>query len=177
LRDADAFDRLAVLKIFAEENLHAGPTGGRPQHGIPEADPVHRDGAHGLAQIGRCRRLNQHDRSPAVDKGGRRAGFDPGFSGYHTEGFTERLQRLDAVAAPNRSLEQMIIKMLLVLEVPYANVDKMTDNYIEKSAMFTITGERITLAIKLPTGGHLRVSFPPNTKVGDTINVPRTLTL
>jgi hypothetical protein len=62
--------------------------------------------------------------------------------------------------------------MLLVLEVPYANVDKMTDNYIEKSAMFTITGERITLAIKLPTGGHLRASFPPNTKVGDTINVP-----
>jgi hypothetical protein len=63
-------------------------------------------------------------------------------------------------------------KMLLVLNVPYANIDKMTDACIEKSAMFTITGEVTTIAIKLQTPPNLRLPLSPDTKIGDEIRVP-----
>ena len=62
-------------------------------------------------------------------------------------------------------------KMLLVLNVPYANIDKMTDTCIEKSAMFTITGEVTTIAIKLQTPPNLRLPLSPDTKIGDEISV------
>jgi hypothetical protein len=62
-------------------------------------------------------------------------------------------------------------KMMLILEIPYANIDPRTDTSIEKSGAFTITGGPVNLAIASvgrPT--HLRVDFPPNVKVGDRVS-------
>jgi hypothetical protein len=60
--------------------------------------------------------------------------------------------------------------MMLIKDMPYSNIDRMTDDAIEKSAMFTITGDTTTLAISSPAPGHLRIVIPPNYKVGDDIN-------
>jgi hypothetical protein len=62
-------------------------------------------------------------------------------------------------------------KMLLVLNVPYSNIDKMTDACIEKSAMFTITGGVTTIAIKPQTPPNLRLPLSPDVKIGDEISV------
>lgn len=61
--------------------------------------------------------------------------------------------------------------VLFILEVPYGNIDKMTDTGIEKSTTYTITGDPITMAVQLPTSGHLRVSPPPDSKIGDIFEV------
>jgi hypothetical protein len=69
-------------------------------------------------------------------------------------------------------------KLLLILNVPYSNVDKMTDPAIEKSPPYTITGEVIVLAVPFlgaplsPSPKHLRVTAPPNSKVGESFSVP-----
>ena len=77
-------------------------------------------------------------------------------------------------------------KLMLILAIPYSNIDKMSDTSIEKSVAFTITGEPILIAVGLTaTPQHLRVSRPPNTKAGDTFTrlinftlvlIPTTLT-
>jgi hypothetical protein len=63
-------------------------------------------------------------------------------------------------------------KMMLILEIPYANIDPRTDTSIDRSGAFTITGDPVNLAIAegaQPT--HLRVDTPPNAKVGDLVSV------
>ena len=70
--------------------------------------------------------------------------------------------------------------MMVVIHVPYSNIDKMTDTYIEKSTTFTITGEVAKLAIPLPTTvsfPHLRLSPPAGSKVGDVFNLMLDYTL
>jgi hypothetical protein len=63
-------------------------------------------------------------------------------------------------------------KMVLVLEIPYAHLDKMTDTSIEKSTTYTITGDVINVAASLPTPHHLRViATQPNVKVGDEVRL------
>jgi hypothetical protein len=63
-------------------------------------------------------------------------------------------------------------KLMLIVNVPYSNIDRMTDDAVEKSAMFTITGDTTTLAIpSYPAPGHLRIIIPPNYKVGDDVNI------
>jgi hypothetical protein len=62
-------------------------------------------------------------------------------------------------------------KLLLIIAVPYLNVDKMADTAIDKSALFTITGEAMTIAIGLPTPSHLRITPPPNSKGGELFDV------
>jgi hypothetical protein len=59
-------------------------------------------------------------------------------------------------------------KLMLILEVEYANIDRMTDAGIEKSELFTITGGMINIAIpvQLPST-RLRLANPPDTKLGD----------
>lgn len=47
----------------------------------------------------------------------------------------------------------------------------MTDTDIERGAVYTITGNPITMAVKLPTANHLRVTSPPNSKPGDSFEV------
>jgi hypothetical protein len=62
-------------------------------------------------------------------------------------------------------------KMMMVLEVPHANIDRMTDTSIDKSTTFTITGDLVNLAVPIPaTLHHLRVLPPSNSKVGDTFS-------
>ena len=41
----------------------------------------------------------------------------------------------------------------------------MTDTAIERSSLFTITGEPINLALAFPTPHHLRVTPPPNVQL------------
>jgi hypothetical protein len=66
-------------------------------------------------------------------------------------------------------------KMMLVLNIPYANVDKMTDVAIAKSEMFTITGGPTDIGIpdtslQLQT---LRISVPSTKKeIGDSFELP-----
>ena len=57
---------------------------------------------------------------------------------------------------------------MLILEVEYANIDRMTDVGIEKSELFTITGGIINIGIpvQLPNT-RLRLTNPPNSKPGD----------
>jgi hypothetical protein len=59
-------------------------------------------------------------------------------------------------------------KLMLILEVEYANIDRMTDVGIEKSELFTITGGIINIGIpvQLPNT-RLRLTNPPNSKPGD----------
>lgn len=62
--------------------------------------------------------------------------------------------------------------MMLILNVPYANIDRMADTAIEKSPMFTITGDRTIIAVPLPPRHNLQVTPPPNSnKVGDVFDV------
>ena len=63
-------------------------------------------------------------------------------------------------------------KMMMVLEVPYTNIDRMTDTSIAKSTTYTITGDLVTLAVPMSSAPHnLRVFPPPNSKAGDTFSV------
>jgi hypothetical protein len=57
-------------------------------------------------------------------------------------------------------------KMVLIIELPYTDIDKMTDTHIEKTALFSITGNVTTMSV-VPSIGHLRVVPPPDAKVGD----------
>lgn len=58
-------------------------------------------------------------------------------------------------AGNTMSQYKTLFKAMLINRVPYANVDRMTDTYIEKSQMYSITDDPITLA---NVGGpHLRV--------------------
>jgi hypothetical protein len=50
-------------------------------------------------------------------------------------------------------------KMMLVIEIPYSNVDRITDTAIDKSTAFTITGDAVNVAALLTSPTHLR---PPN---------------
>jgi hypothetical protein len=69
-------------------------------------------------------------------------------------------------------------KMILIMEVPYANIDRMTDTNIEKSALFTITdAETLDLAVRLPTPPHLRVAPPLNSNIGDAFDLLVNFTL
>lgn len=61
--------------------------------------------------------------------------------------------------------------LMLILNVPYPDIDPMTDFYIEKSATYTITGGIITLAVKVSASDHLRVLAPPDKKLGDSFDV------
>jgi len=56
--------------------------------------------------------------------------------------------------------------MMLIIELPYTDIDKMTDTHIEKTSLFSITGNVTTMSV-VPSIGHLRVVPPPNAKVGD----------
>jgi hypothetical protein len=49
-------------------------------------------------------------------------------------------------------------KMMLIIEVPYADIDKMTDTAIEKSGLYTITGEVTQMAVT--SIKNLRMVFP-----------------
>jgi hypothetical protein len=60
-------------------------------------------------------------------------------------------------------------KMMLISKLLYTDIDKMTDTAIEKSSLFTITGDRTTIAVVASTT-HLRVVPPPNNKVGDVFD-------
>ena len=62
-------------------------------------------------------------------------------------------------------------KMMLILNVAYADIDRMSDTAIEKSAMFTITGDPTNIAAPLPSPRNLRVVPPPNSKIGDLFDV------
>jgi hypothetical protein len=59
-------------------------------------------------------------------------------------------------------------KLLLILEVEYANIDRITDAGIEKSETFTITGGIINIGIPVQLANTpLRLGNPPNSKPGD----------
>jgi hypothetical protein len=59
-------------------------------------------------------------------------------------------------------------KLMLIVEVEYANIDRMTDVGIEKSESFTITGGIINIAIPAQlTNTHLRLTNPPNSRPGE----------
>jgi hypothetical protein len=60
-------------------------------------------------------------------------------------------------------------KMMLISKLLYTDIDKMTDTAIEKSSLFTITGDRTTIAVVASTT-HLRVVPPPSNKVGDVFD-------
>jgi hypothetical protein len=53
-------------------------------------------------------------------------------------------------------------KLMLVLHIPYANIDRMTDAAIEKSSLYIITGSITHLPIAAPAMKQLRV-IPPIT--------------
>ena len=59
-------------------------------------------------------------------------------------------------------------KFMLILSVPYSDVDRMTDTRIAKSKMFTITGD--TIMIGIPITQLPRVSAPSGKKIGDTFD-------
>lgn len=61
--------------------------------------------------------------------------------------------------------------MMEILEIPYSDVDAMTDPHIEKSASFTITGNPTVVALKLPSTSHLLMRVPQNVKVGDQVTL------
>jgi hypothetical protein len=60
-------------------------------------------------------------------------------------------------------------KMMLIIEVPYADIDKMTDTAIEKSGLYTITGEVTQMAVT--SIKNLRLGIP----AGSTGNVIKPL--
>ena len=63
-------------------------------------------------------------------------------------------------------------KMMLIMAVPYPDVDRATDTAIDKSALFTITDNaNLDLAVRLPTPPHLRLVPPPNIKSGDVFDL------
>jgi hypothetical protein len=59
--------------------------------------------------------------------------------------------------------------MMLIVELPYSDIDRMTDTYIEKTALFSITGNVTTMSV-VPSMAHIRVAPPPNAKVGDVFD-------
>src|SRR5207237_2257515 len=101
--DPHPFDRLAILKIFADQEANAGASDGGPQQSVPKSYPVRFDGAHRLVEIGDRARLDRHDGSPAMEEGRRSTRFDPGFPRHHAEELAYGTQRLETVSAPNRS--------------------------------------------------------------------------
>jgi hypothetical protein len=62
-------------------------------------------------------------------------------------------------------------RMMEILEIPYADTDRMTDTNIEKSAAFTITGDSTVVALRLSSPMHLNVRGPSTAKAGDTITI------
>jgi hypothetical protein len=46
-------------------------------------------------------------------------------------------------------------KLMLILRVPYGDVDRMTDSRIEKSALYTIVAPAVTLLHVVPSGMRL----------------------
>ena len=60
-------------------------------------------------------------------------------------------------------------KMILIVQVPHVNIDRITDTFIEKSTEFTITEYPIVLALTLPKLPHLRFDIPVNIKSGEII--------
>jgi hypothetical protein len=62
------------------------------------------------------------------------------------------------------------LKMMMILEIPHADTDARTDPAIEKSALYTITGDTVLLAIPAPAF-HLHPVPPANSKAGDTFSV------
>jgi hypothetical protein len=64
-------------------------------------------------------------------------------------------------------------KMMLILNVPYTDTDRMTDTAIEKSEMFIITGEPTYISVPLLPKHKFRVVPPPNinVKAGDVVSV------
>jgi hypothetical protein len=62
-------------------------------------------------------------------------------------------------------------KMMIILEIPHADIDARTDPAIEKSVLYTITGDAVLLAISAPAS-HLHPVPPANSKAGDTLSVP-----
>jgi hypothetical protein len=61
-------------------------------------------------------------------------------------------------------------KMMMILEIPHADIDARTDPAIEKSVLYTITRDTVLLAIPAP-GLHLHPVPPANSKAGDTFSV------
>lgn len=63
---------------------------------------------------------------------------------------------------------QYHFKLMLILEVEYVNLDRITDIGIDKSDPFTITDGIINIAIPVQfSSTHLRLGNPPNSKPGD----------
>jgi hypothetical protein len=60
--------------------------------------------------------------------------------------------------------------MMLIIEVPLANIDAMTDVNIEKSGLYTITGDPTVVALPLPSPSHLLSPVQPNKKPGDSFS-------
>jgi hypothetical protein len=61
--------------------------------------------------------------------------------------------------------------MMMIIQVPYSDIDRMTDTFIDKSSEFTITGDPIVLAMNLRAPFPLlRLKIPDNIKSGDVFN-------
>jgi hypothetical protein len=50
-------------------------------------------------------------------------------------------------------------KIMEVIQIPFANVDKMTDMHIEKSVLYTITGGPMVVALTLSSPSHLGATW------------------
>lgn len=46
-------------------------------------------------------------------------------------------------------------KLMEIIQIPYANIDRMTDTNIEKSVLYTITGGPMIVALTLSSPSHL----------------------
>ena len=69
-------------------------------------------------------------------------------------------------------------KMMLVVVSLYGNIDTITDTNIEKSSSFSITGGITNISIPFQFGTlHLRISQPPNIRLGDERRVSVGLSL
>jgi hypothetical protein len=67
-------------------------------------------------------------------------------------------------------------KLVLVVRGDFANIDRMTDERIEKSALYTITGSPVNLAVVV--SGHLRLNaLQPNEVEYDVILWPTKLSI
>jgi len=104
---SDPVEHPAILKIFADQYANAGPPGSGPQHRIPKCQPMFTDSPQRRTEIGGGARLSKHDGLPALYKGRSSFGGDARFPGNYTEQFAERLQCLNTISSPDRSLDQI----------------------------------------------------------------------
>jgi len=70
--------------------------------------------------------------------------------------------RVFYIAVNSRLLRdyQKDYKMMEIVQIQYTNIDRMTDTDIEKSVLYTITGDPMIVALTLSSPSHLRGSMP-----------------